>query len=125
MFQSHEAHFLPGEDQQLTPFLFNQAIVSQLSTFPLGSSSGGFSYTFDAQMGTYARTSDTFGPSFAERALTIGRRRFSFGANYQHAVYKSFEGTDLDNGEIKFYLTHGMAKPAYDNDWRLFYPIGF
>ena len=35
-FISHAAHFVPGEDQQLTPFLFNQAIVSQLATLPVG-----------------------------------------------------------------------------------------
>jgi hypothetical protein len=64
-FPSHEAHFLPGEDQILTPYLFNQAIVSQLSTYPVGSPSGGFTYTFDPGLGTYSRSSDTFGPSFA------------------------------------------------------------
>lgn len=103
---SHEAHFVPGEDQQLTPFLFNQAIASQLATYPLGSSSGGFTYTFDSSLGTYARSTNSFGPSFAERALTIGRRRWNTGASYQHASYKSFEGKDLDDGSIKFYLTH-------------------
>ena len=74
-FISHSAHFVPGEGQELAPFLFNQAIASQLATFPLGSSSGGFTYTFDSSLGTYARSTNSFGPSFAERALTIGRRQ--------------------------------------------------
>lgn len=103
---SHEAHFVPGEDQQLTPFLFNQAIASQLATYPLGSSSGGFTYTFDSSLGTYTRSTNSFGPSFAERALTIGRGRWNTGASYQHASYKSFESKDLDDRSIKFYLTH-------------------
>jgi hypothetical protein len=105
-FQSHAAHFVPGEDQELTPFIFNQAIVSQLATYPLGSSSGGFTYTFDSSLGTYTRSTNSFGPSFAERALTIGKGRWNTGASYQHASYKSFEGQDIDNGSIKFYLTH-------------------
>ena len=105
---------MPGEDQQLTPFLFNQAIVSQLATYPLGSSSGGFTYTFDSSLGTYARSTNSFGPSFAERALTIGRRRWNLGTSYQHASYKSFEGKDLDDGSIKFYLTH---QPLGNNDF--------
>jgi hypothetical protein len=105
-FATHEAHFLPGEDQVLTPYLFNQAIVSQLSTYPVGSPAGGFTYTFDPGLGTYSRSSNTFGSSFAERALTIGRGRFNIGANYQHASFNSFEGKDLDGGNVRFYLTH-------------------
>jgi hypothetical protein len=105
-FPSHEAHFLPGEDQKLAPYLFNQAIVSQLSSFPVGSSAGGFSYTFDPALGTYARSTNSFGPSFAERAVTIGRHRWNLGSNFQHASYRTFEGQDIRNGDIKFYLTH-------------------
>jgi hypothetical protein len=114
-FSSHEAHFLPGTDQVLTPFQFNQAIVSQLSTYPVGSSSGGFTYTFDPGLGTYSRNSSTFGPSFLERALTIGKGRFNFGANYQHASFSSFEGKDLEGGTIRFYLTHQptVTPPAF------------
>lgn len=118
-FSSHEAHFLPGVDQELTPFLFNQAIVSQLSAFPLGSSAGGFTYTFDPGLGTYSRNSSTFGPSFLERALTIGKGRFNFGANYQHASFSSFEGKDLEGGNIKFYLTHqstAVPAPFFEGD---------
>jgi hypothetical protein len=118
-FSSHEAHFLPGTDQVLTPYLFNQAIVSQLSTFPLGSSAGGFTYTFDPGLGTYSRSSSTFGPSFLERALTIGKGRFNFGANYQHASFSSFEGKDLEGGNIKFYLTHqstATPPPFFEGD---------
>jgi len=106
VFPSHSAHFEPGADQKLAPYLFNQAIVSQLSGYPLGSSSGGFSYSFDASLGTYTRSTTSFGPSFAERAVTLGRRRWNVGANYQHASFYSFEGQSLDNGSIKFYLTH-------------------
>jgi hypothetical protein len=113
VFPSHAAHFLPGEDVQLAPYLFNQAIVSQISTFPIGSSAGGFSFTFDPALGTYTRTTDTFGPSFAERAVTIGRNRWSLGLNYQHVAFKSFEGKDLDSGDIRFYLSHLQETGAF------------
>ena len=112
-FPSHAAHFLPGEDQQLAPFLFNQSIVSQLSTFPIGSSAGGFSYSFDPALGTFTRSTPSFGPSFAERAVTLGRRRASVGASYQHATFHSFEGKRLDTGDIKFYLTHLQETGAF------------
>jgi hypothetical protein len=111
-FASHDAHFIPGEDQRLAPFFFNQSILSQLSTFPVGSSSGGFSYSFDPALGTFVRTTDTFGPTFAERAVTIGRNRFNLGLSYQHVSYGGFEGEDLDSGAIKFYLTHEALPTA-------------
>src|SRR4029079_10757007 len=66
----HTAHFVPDLTQQETPRLINNALVSQLPTFPLGSSSGGFTYRFDAAIGAAKRSSETFGPVFAERALT-------------------------------------------------------
>jgi len=103
---SHEAHFVPGADQQIAPYFFNQQLILQLGTFPLGSPSGGFSYSFDSSTGTFQRSTQTFGPAFAERALTIGKKRFSVGANFQYSKYTTFEGADLDNGEVKFYLHH-------------------
>jgi hypothetical protein len=105
-FISHDAHFIPGQEQELAPFFFNQSILSQLSTFPIGSSSGGFSYSFDPALGTFVRSTDTFGPVFAERAVTLGKNRVNVGASYQYASYSKFEGLDLESGDIRFYLTH-------------------
>ncbi|HEY7501406.1 MAG TPA: hypothetical protein VH740_22990 [Vicinamibacterales bacterium] len=109
---SHAAHFSPFTVDELTnPAVsivdgFNKLMVLQLSTFPIGSSAGGFSYAFDPALGTLRRASSSFGPLFAERAATIGRRRMSAGFNYQHASYNKFEGSSLDDGSIKFYLRH-------------------
>lgn len=105
-FQSHEAHFVPGADQTLAPFLFNQQLVGQLATVPIGSPTGGFAFTFDAASGTFQRATDSFGPAFADRALTNGRGKLTFGTNFQYSKYSSFEGQNLDDGEIKFYLAH-------------------
>ncbi len=105
-FISHEAHFIPGEDQVLAPYLFNQQLVTQLATFPIGSSSGGFSFKFDPTLGTFERATQSFGPAFAERALTNGKGKLTFGVNTQYSSYSSFEGQDLENGEVKFYLRH-------------------
>ncbi len=105
-FPSHEAHFIPGDDQRLAPALFNQQIVTQLATFPIGSPSGGFSFTFDPTLGTFERATQSFGPAFAERALTNGKGKLTFGVNTQYSNYSSFEGQSLDNGDVKFYLRH-------------------
>jgi hypothetical protein len=105
-FLNHEAHFLPGVDQTLAPYLFNQQLVAQLATFPIGSPTGGFSFTFDAASGTFQRATNSFGPSFADRALTNGRGKVTVGTNFQYSKYTSFEGTKLKDGDIKFYLKH-------------------
>jgi hypothetical protein len=83
--------------------IITQAVGSQLSTFPLGSSAGGFSWTFMPGTGTFSRTTESFGPLFAERALTVGRRRMNVGMNYQYTSFDTFEGLSLRDREIVFY----------------------
>src|SRR3954447_3949647 len=62
-FPSHEAHFQPilsnGDvasgfeiNQLEVPLTINSIIAAQLSTVPLGTSSGGFAYTYDPALGT-------------------------------------------------------------------------
>jgi hypothetical protein len=105
-FPSHAAHFRPGVDQLQTPQQFNQQIVTLLATLPVGSSSGGFTYTFDPTLGTFSRSSESFGPLFAERALTIGRDRASLGVGYQRSTYDTFEGNNLRHGGLTFNIEH-------------------
>src|SRR5262245_52398569 len=69
----HEAHFIAALGQDLAPFEISKALVSQLGTFPLGSSSGGFVFNFDPASGVFVPASQSFGPGFAERALTNGK----------------------------------------------------
>jgi hypothetical protein len=103
---SHSAHFKPSAEQLQTPEQFNQQLVTLLSSLPFGSSSGGFTYTYDPAVGTFSRSSESFGPLFAERALTIGRDRGSLGVAYQRSTYDTFEGKNLRQREINFYIQH-------------------
>lgn len=100
-----------------TEDLINQVsgqIGSQLSSYPLGSSAGGFTYGFDPTLGTFSRTTETFGPAFAERAATAGKGRFSVGMNYLHASYDTLDGQGLEDGDIKFNLFHQrLTPPSY------------
>jgi len=73
----------------------NTDLANGITTYPIATSSGGLTYSFDPVLGIPSRSTRSFGPLFAERALTIGRRRFSFGVNTQHAVFDRFEGEDL------------------------------
>ena len=109
---THLAHFSPFEANDLdNPAVrvvqaFNTQLANQFATFPLGSSTGGLTYVFDQSVGTFRRGSSSFGPLFAERALTIGGRKLSAGFNYQHTSYDAFEGQTIGDGSIKFYLPH-------------------
>src|SRR5262245_29225987 len=71
------------------------AIATGLSNYPVGTSSGGFTYAFDPELGLVARDTRSFGPEFSERALTIGARRVSVAFNYQRAKFDRFEGYDV------------------------------
>ncbi len=103
----HEAHFLPDLAGRTAAYDLNRSIVTYLSNFPIGSSSGGFTYETD-QSGIPRRSSGNFGPSFAERALTVGKGQFSTGFNVQSVQYDRFEGLSLDvaDGGLPFYLEH-------------------
>ena len=107
----HEGHFLPAAAQLTAPYALNGALVTQLSTFPLGSSSGGFTYSTDAKTGIPQRNSTNFGPAFAERALTNGKGRWSAGFSFQHVEFDRFEGQGLDGG-VRFYLQHNDCCPG-------------
>jgi outer membrane putative beta-barrel porin/alpha-amylase len=89
----------------------HQQVGSQVSLFPIGSSSGGFTYRYDSALGTFNRTTETFGPAFAERAETTGRGKFSLGMNYLHASYSSLDGKNLETGDVRFFLLHQPLSP--------------
>ena len=64
------------------------ATALEIATTPFGTSSGGFVFRLDPATGLLARTATTFGPSFAERALTSGEGQVSIGASFSAATYK-------------------------------------
>src|SRR5262245_56809149 len=58
-FPSHSAHFIGDSSPQFRAVeQFNNLIASQLSSFPLASSSGGFVYTFDPALGVLTRATE-------------------------------------------------------------------
>ena len=75
-------------------------LVQELATLPVSSSSGGFTYRLDRQLGTVIRSSDSFGPFYTERSLTAGRNRASFGVGYQSTLYNTIDGRDLRDGTL-------------------------
>jgi hypothetical protein len=66
----------------------SRALLVNLTSVPLASSSSGFLYRLNQQLGTMERTTQSFGSFFVERALTAGSGRASFGVS---AVTSSFD----------------------------------
>jgi hypothetical protein len=103
--QPHTAHF--NSDFQFNFSQFSTALVGQLVSVPLPSPASGFTYEFDASLGVFQRTTESFGPILSERAETIGAGRISFGAAYQRFAFDTVEGIDL--GRIPAVFTHDNA----------------
>jgi hypothetical protein len=104
---SHVAHFI-GQDspQFLALGQFSAAVANQLSSFPIASSAGGFTYRFDPALGVFTRTSDSFGPVYAERADTIGKGKFNIGINYSHYTFDRIDDLALRDGDVRLVFTH-------------------
>ena len=73
----------------------------EVSTAPIGSSAGGFTFTFDAATRTFRRAAPSFGPMFGERAITAGEGRAGIGFNYIRNSYDAFDGVSLTDGSLQ------------------------
>src|SRR6478735_9278876 len=60
------------QSAEVTRDTIERLLLIELTTTPLSSSSGGFSYRFNPAIGTVERATGNFGPFFTERSLTIG-----------------------------------------------------
>jgi hypothetical protein len=79
---------------------FSGAVAVALASLPLASSSGGFAYRFNPELGTLERISDSFGPAFVERALAAPRGRVSVGVSLRSFGFNRLEGMPLDAGIV-------------------------
>jgi hypothetical protein len=93
--------------------VISSATVLETAAFPIGSSSGGFTYFYDATSGAAMRSSPSFGPAFAERPLTSGRGTFNVGITYLHRRFNELEGVDVDDGSLKF---HGALDSVFTGE---------
>jgi hypothetical protein len=72
-----------------------------IATAPFGASSGGFLIKLDPSTGLQVRTATTFGPSFAERALTNGEGKVSVGVSFASIKYDRLDDARFDGLEIR------------------------
>jgi hypothetical protein len=85
---------------QATSDTISRALLANLATLPVSSSSGAFVYRLNPELGTVERATSTFGPFFVERALTAGEHEASFGLTFQQMRFTSLDGHSLRNGSL-------------------------
>ena len=110
-FPSHAHHFVG--DESLVPLeQLNSELATQLSTFPLASSAGGFTYQLDPALGVLTRATDSFGPIYADRADSIGKGKFAMGLNFSHFAFDRIDDLRLRDGDVQIVLRHQDLPPT-------------
>ena len=102
--QAHGLHFIPSsnaENGALIAFI-TDALGTSIGSIPIGSTSGGETFRFEA--GVPILTSTSAGPIFAERAQTLGRGRVLAGISRTGFRFATLRGVDM--GDINLVFTH-------------------
>lgn len=100
----HKNHYVAAASQAeslLTPAL-NGLIVSNISSFPLSSTTPGLSFDFSG--GQLVSVQEGTGPVFADRATTIGKGRINVGFNATYLDMSRVRGVATD--QMRFTFTH-------------------
>ena len=102
--QAHGAHFIPAssaENAALIAFL-TDALGASIGSIPIGSTSGGESFRFEAGLPVLVSTSA--GPIFAERSQTLGKGHMLAGISRTGFRFATLRGVDM--GDINLVFTH-------------------
>ena len=73
----------------------------QIGTSPFGAASSGFTIKLDPSTGLQVRTATTFGPSFAERALTTGEGGVNIGVSFMSSSLTRLGGRAFDGLQVR------------------------
>lgn len=76
------------------------ALLVNLTSTPVTTSSSGFLYRLNPDLGTVERATESFGPFFVERALTAGPGRASFGVSATTSRFTRLDGHHLRDGSL-------------------------
>ena len=85
---------------QATSDTIARALRANLATLPVPASPGAFALRLNPQLGTVERVTQTFGPSFVDRAQTTGPGQAAFSLTFQHLQFQSLDGTNLRDGSF-------------------------
>jgi hypothetical protein len=85
---------------QSTSDTIGRALLASLAKLPAPSTSAAFLYRLNPELGTVERATQTFGPSFVERAQTAGRNQVSYGMAFQYLRFDALDGKNLRDGSL-------------------------
>ena len=90
----------------------SRALLINLTSVPIATSSSGFLYRLNPELGTVERASQSFGAFFTERALTAGRGRVSFGLTASSSDFDRLNGRSLRDGTlVTTVIQEGLMRP--------------
>jgi hypothetical protein len=78
----------------------SKALLANLATLPVTSTSGAFAYRLNPDIGTVQRATQTFGPVLIDRALTSGAGTAGIGLTFQHLHFTALDGRNLRDGSL-------------------------
>jgi hypothetical protein len=85
---------------QSTSSTISRALLANLATLPVTSTSGAFAYRLNPDIGTVERSTSTFGPVFVDRALTTGAGGAAIGLTFQHFHFTALDGRNLRDADV-------------------------
>jgi len=92
------------EGDQLAAAAARDAIIgflqNELARLPINSPASGFVYRLDPDIGATVRLSDSFGPFFMERSLTIGSRQAAIGVAFTSSSFTAIDGRNLRDATL-------------------------
>lgn len=97
---------------QATSATISRALLDNLATLPVSSSSAAFVYRLNPELGTAERATDSFGPFFVERAITAGRHQASVALTFQQLRFTSLDGHNLRDGSFITTANQFADEPA-------------
>jgi hypothetical protein len=75
--------------------------ILEVGTLPFGASSSGFTIKLDPSTGLQVRTATTFGPTFAERALTSGEGGVNIGVSFMSSSFTRLGGAAFKGMQVR------------------------
>lgn len=78
----------------------SRALLANLATLPVPTSSSGFIYRLNPELGTVERATQSFGPFFVERAITAAKGQVSLGVTFQQMRFTTLDGHNLRDGSL-------------------------
>ncbi len=89
-----------------------RALIVNLTSAPIATSSSGFLYRLNPQLGTVERATQSFGGFFVERAFAPGHGRATFGLSASTSSFDRLDNEDLRDGTFLTTANRFTDEPA-------------